>query len=102
MPRTSVKGQVLADLVVEFAELLEEVEVKQHGMDEKSVGLISTQDTSSWKVYMDGEANQRGARVGLILVSLEKVTIEKSLRLGFSATNNVAEYETLLMGMTMV
>ena len=34
MPRTSVKGQVLADLVVEFAELLEEVEVKQHAMDE--------------------------------------------------------------------
>ena len=47
MPRTSVKGQVLADLVAEFAELPEEAEVKQHGMDEKSVGLISTQDTSS-------------------------------------------------------
>ena len=42
MPRTSVKGQVLADLVAEFAELLEEVEMKQHDMDEKSVGLIST------------------------------------------------------------
>ena len=44
MPRTSVKGQVLADLVAEFAEFPEEVDVKQHGMDEKSVGLISTQD----------------------------------------------------------
>ena len=63
MPRTSVKGQVLADLVAEFAELLE-AEVKRHGMDEKSVGLISTQDTSSWKVYVDGAANQRGARRG--------------------------------------
>ena len=58
MPRTSVKGQVLVDLVAEFAELLEEVEVKQHDMDEKSVGLISTQDTSSWKVYGDGATNQ--------------------------------------------
>ena len=29
-------------------------------------------------------------------------TIEKSLRLEFSATNNKAEYEALLMGMTMV
>ena len=28
--------------------------------------------------------------------------IEKSLRLGFSTTNNEAEYETLLVGMTMV
>ena len=42
MPRTSVKGQVLADLVAEFAELPEEIEIKRHGMDEKSVGLIST------------------------------------------------------------
>ena len=57
MPRTSVKGHVLADLVAEFAELPEEAEVKQHGMDEKSVCLISTQDSSPWKVYMDGAAN---------------------------------------------
>ena len=42
MPRTSVKGQVLIDPVAEFAELPEEAEVKQHGMDEKLVGLIST------------------------------------------------------------
>ena len=40
--------------------------------------------------------------MGLVLVSPEKITIEKSLRLGFSATNNEAEYEALLMGMMMV
>ena len=102
MPRTSVKGQVLVDLVAKFAELLEEIEVKWHGMDEKLVGLISTQDPSSWRVYMDGVANQRGSGVGLVLVSPEKITIEKSLRLGFSATNNEAKYEALLMGMAMV
>ena len=38
----------------------------------------------------------------LVLVSPEKITIEKSLGLGFSATNNEAEYEALLMGMVMV
>ena len=35
-------------------------------------------------------------------MSPEKVVIEKSLRLDFTATNNEAEYETLLEGMTMV
>ena len=35
-------------------------------------------------------------------MSLEKVAIEKSLRLDFSATNNEAKYETLLEGMAMV
>ena len=102
IPLISVKGQVLADLVAEFTELPEEVEGKPHGMDEKSVSLISTQDYSSWKVYVDRAANQWGAGVGLVLVSLEKITIEKSLRLGFLATNNEAEYEALLMGMVMV
>ena len=38
----------------------------------------------------------------LVLVSPKKVTIEKSLRLSFSATNNEAEYEALPMGMIMV
>ena len=40
--------------------------------------------------------------MGLVLVSPKRITIEKSLRLNFSATNNEAEYEALLMGMTMV
>ena len=40
--------------------------------------------------------------MGLVLVSPEKITIEKSLRLSFSATSNEAEYKALLMGMMMV
>ena len=51
---------------------------------------------------MDGTANQRGSGVGLVLISFEGITIEKSLRLGFSATNNEAEYEALLEGMSMI
>ena len=102
MPCTSIKGQVLADLVAEFAECPEEMNMEKHGMDEKSVGIISVQCSTPWEVYVDGAANQRGSGVGLVLVSPEKITIEKSLRLGFSITNNEAEYEALLMGMMMV
>ena len=40
--------------------------------------------------------------MGLVLVLLEKITIKKSLRMNFSATNNEAKYETLLRGMVMV
>ena len=40
--------------------------------------------------------------MGLVLVSPEKIIIEKSLRLSFLATNNETEYEALLMGMIMV
>ena len=102
MPRNSIKGQVFADLMVEFAECPKEMNVEKHGMDEKSVGVIFVQGSTPWKVYMDGASNLQGSGMGLVLLLPEKITIEKSLRLGFSATNNEAEYEALLMGMMMV
>ena len=89
-------------MVAEFAECPEEMNMENHGMDEKSIGIISVHCPTPWEMYVDGAANQRGSRVGLVLVSPEKITIEKSLRLGFSATNNEAEYKALLMGMMMV
>ena len=53
-------------------------------------------------MYADGILNQKGSRVGLVLISPEKVIVEKSLRLDFSAMNNQAKYEALMMGMAMV
>ena len=44
MPRTLVKGQVLADLVAEFTETPVEGESNEHCMDEKSVGQIVVQE----------------------------------------------------------
>lgn len=37
-----------------------------------------------------------------MLVTLKKLVVEKSSRLGFLATNNEAEYEALLAGMATV
>ena len=102
MLRTSIKGQVLADLVVEFAECPEEVEMGSETLGERLVGVASVQGLPPWELYVDGAVNQRGSGVGLVLVSSEKITIEKSLRLNFTATNNEAEYEALLRGMMMV
>ena len=89
MPRTSVKGQVLADLIAEFAEPPIEVIAEEQNMNGKLVVTIFAQD-------------QRGFGVGLVLISPEKIIIKKSLRLGFLATNNEAEYEALLQRMAMV
>ena len=40
--------------------------------------------------------------MGLVVIFPERIIIEKSLRLGFSATNNKAEYEALLARMAIV
>ena len=102
MPHTSIKGQVLADLVAEFTEPeIEELPLDRN-MDEKLVDTISQYCLSTWEVYVDGASNQKDSEVGLVLMSPERVVIEKSLRLDFSTTNNKAKYETLLEGMTMV
>ena len=102
MPRTSIKGQVLADLVAEFTEPEIEELPSDGNMDEKLVGTISQYCLPTWEVYANGASNQKGLEVGLVLMSPKKVVIEKSLRLDFSATNNEAEYEALLGGMAMV
>ena len=97
MPWTAIKGQVLADFVAEFVEGVPEEENAIMG------GVVSSATIApSWKVYMDGASNQKGAGVGIVLVTLEKLIMEKSLRLGFSATNNEVEYEALLVGIAMV
>ena len=44
MPHTSIKGQVLADLVAEFTKGPTENESEEHRMGEKSVGLVTTQE----------------------------------------------------------
>ena len=84
MPRTSIKGQVVAELVAEFVEPSVEIVAGERSMDGKSVGAVSIPRPPCWKVYVDGAANQRGSGMGLVLESLEKTIIEKSLRLGFS------------------
>ena len=93
---------MLADLVAEFAECPEEMGGGSEKLGEGLVGVASVQCLPPWELYVDGAANQQGSRVGLVLVSPERITIEKSLRLNFLATNNEAEYEVLLMGMMMV
>ena len=88
--------------MAEFAESPIGENREEQGIDGKSVGVISLQRPLSWNMYVDGAANQRGSRVGLVVTSPEGIIIEKSLRLGFLATNNEVEYEALLEGMTMV
>nr|XP_023923258.1 uncharacterized protein LOC112034673 [Quercus suber] len=89
MPRTAIKGQVLADLTAEFAEPTIEVGAEGRIADEKPVGAVSVPRSPCWKVYVDGATNQRGSRVGLVLVSPENHVIEKFRILGHKQRGQV-------------
>ena len=47
MSYTSIKGQVLADLVAKFVKSPLEEKVEKYNIDEKSVGVISLQEPLS-------------------------------------------------------
>ena len=62
MPRTSVKGQVLADLLAEFTEPEADELLAQRDKDEKLVGTISQYCSPTWEVHVDGVSNQKRCR----------------------------------------
>ena len=64
MPRTSIKGQVLADLMAKFTEPpIEELESAEN-IDEKLVGTISQYRLPAWEVYVDGASNRKAQGLG--------------------------------------
>ena len=50
---------------------------------------------------MDGSAMRKVAGAGVVLISPEKETLKYAVRLQFPATNNKAEYEALLTGLSL-
>jgi len=49
-----------------------------------------------WKVFVDYTSSTMEAGVEIVIITLEGMRLEHSLRLGFRASNNGAEYEALL------
>ena len=97
IPRTAIKGQVLANFVEEFTE----------SIIGEGKGIVDTMTVSAliiptWEVYTNGAANEKRAGIRIVVITPEKLVMEKSLRLGFLASNDEAEYEALLAGKIMV
>jgi ribonuclease HI len=55
--------------------------------------------TPVWKMFFDGASSREGAGAGVVFVSPTQETISLSYKLEFEATNNVAEYEALVLGL---
>lgn len=56
---------------------------------------------SQWAMHVDGVSNVNGLRAGLILTSPEMEDIQYALHFGFLSTNNEAEYEALIIVLTI-
>jgi hypothetical protein len=83
VPRGSIKSQVLTDFVVELT-----------SPSQEEVPFV-------WLLSVDGFSNLKGSGAGVILEVPDDIIIEQSLRFEFKASNNQAEYEALIAGMTL-
>ncbi|GJY36921.1 reverse transcriptase domain-containing protein [Tanacetum coccineum] len=88
-PRKSVKGQILADFIVERLE--------DDPLDTTMEGKEELPDP--WVLFTDGSSCIDGSRAGLIITNPEGMEFTYALRFRFNATNNEAEYETLIAGL---
>ncbi|RVW15502.1 Retrovirus-related Pol polyprotein from transposon 17.6 [Vitis vinifera] len=86
-PRLAMKGQVMADFVLEYSR-----RPSQHDKSSKK---------EWWTLRVDGASRSSGSGVGLLLQSPTGEHLEQAIRLGFSASNNEAEYEVILSGLDL-
>jgi len=63
--------------------------------------LQQTPAEDQWTLHVDGSSNPRGAGAGIVLESPNDILIEKSLHFAFKTSNNQAEYEAILAGLSL-
>ncbi|GJT53757.1 reverse transcriptase domain-containing protein [Tanacetum coccineum] len=86
---TSVKGQILADFIVERPE------------DNLEDMLMEDEDVlpDPWTLFTNGSSCADGSGAGLILTNPEGMEFTYALRFRFDVTNNEVEYEALIDGL---
>ncbi|GJW45951.1 reverse transcriptase domain-containing protein [Tanacetum coccineum] len=86
-PRTFVKGQILADFLVEKPD------------DAPPEASVIESPQEPWTLFTDGSSCVDGSGAGLILTSPKGTKFTYALRFQFTASNNEAEYEALIAGL---
>nr|GEZ39905.1 reverse transcriptase domain-containing protein [Tanacetum cinerariifolium] len=86
-PRTSVKGQILADFLIEMP-----------GNVSQAAPAAVTQE-EPLTLFTDGSSCVDGSGAGLIFTNPEGVEFTYALRFQFAASNNEAEYEAHFAGL---
>jgi ribonuclease HI len=83
--RSSIQSQALADFITDWMPGAQEEEINK--------------DVEALTVFYDGSWGTFGAGAAAVLVAPSKVKTCYAAKLDFSCTNNIAEYEALLLGL---
>ncbi|XP_058106851.1 PTI1-like tyrosine-protein kinase 2 [Magnolia sinica] len=97
-----IKGQAVTDFIAEFTTLNGNIKAEE-ALAATPV-LSPAKDLESerrWILYVDRSSNAMRAGAGIVLVTPDATTIQYAIRLSFRASNNEAEYESLLEGLRL-
>ncbi|XP_074300732.1 uncharacterized protein LOC141632042 [Silene latifolia] len=97
MPQKPVKGQAIADFFADHPVLTEwEISNDLPGEEIFYVDVLPP-----WKMYFNGAARQDGAGAGVVFVTPQNHLIPYAFTLTQLCTNNMAEYQALILGLQM-
>jgi ribonuclease HI len=85
-PRTAIKTQALVDFILECTE---------HQVSK------SPEVTEIWRVYFDGSLRLQGVGAWILFIATGGEQLKYALQLLFPASNNAAEYEALVHGLSI-
>jgi len=80
----AVKGQIMADFVTQHC------------------GVVDALEIVPWTLLFDGSMCDRGAGIGIVLISPRGKKYEFSLPIAATSTNNQAEYQVLIKGLELL
>ena len=93
VPWLAIKGQALADFIVEFT--------TPEDKRPKEEPVVPMTKIPKWGLYVDGSSNEGGSGGGRILVSPKGHRMHCALKFSFKASNNEAKYEALIVGLNL-
>jgi ribonuclease HI len=83
--RSSIQSQALADFIDDWTPGAQEEE--------------ASKDAEAWTVFCNGSWGTFGAGAAVVLIAPSKVRTCYAVKVDFSCTNNIVEYEALLLGL---
>ncbi|PKI39932.1 hypothetical protein CRG98_039676 [Punica granatum] len=98
VPRTSVKGQAIADHLAEFP-VEDDTLINSDFPDEGILQVDEEENGTAWKMYFDDAMNSTGSGIGAVLISPDGRYYPIAAKVDFHCTNNVAEYEACILGL---
>ncbi|CAL2231673.1 unnamed protein product [Prunus armeniaca] len=95
----AIKGQAVIDMLALFPEV-EESTISKEVLGELPEMVAVVTEAEPWTLYFDGSSTSKGGGAGVVLVNPEGQATTLSFKLNFPCTNNTAEYEAFIAGMS--